>query len=841
MSGYRKIAISLLFVLISALTQAQVYDLRCDGMRTPLGIESKVPHFSWKNTLTHNGQEQTAYEIEVASDSIALERGNADLWRSGRVESDEQLMIEYQGRPLSTRQLCFWRVRTWNEKGEVTNWSSTERFAIGALDGLAADFIGCQQGDSLAQTPMFRQYFKTSAKNPVFVYINSLGYHELYINGKLVGDKVLQPAVSQLDKRSLIVTYDITSYLRKGKNEILLWVGQGWGRIYNTNAVVQAEVCELVDGQWIKIAQTDATWEVSGSGYSYTGSWQPLQFGGECLDARIKPDWHPANLITVLDLQSSPQQFEGNRIIDTLQVKSIIKQDDGSLVLDFGRAITGWLNVAFESLPKGQEVLIEYSDHIPTGAAFTPQGESDIYISDGRKSPSFCNKFHYHAFRYVRISGAEIKYAEALQISAIDPEQGANFSCSDTLLNAVHDLIKYTLSCLTYSGYMVDCPHLERMGYGGDGNSSTMTLQTMYDVLPTYHNWMTAWGDAMGEDGELAYVAPDFRTGGGPYWCGFIIKAPWRTYLNYGDWRLIEQYYEQMKQWLGYLQHYFSEGILQPWPDNERHTWCLGDWLAPDGINVHGESAIFVSNCFLSDCLRDMAKMAYVFGHESEMEEFMMQRRKLNESIHARFYHPDSQTYGSGTPVDLAYSLVANIPPDSETRNAVQERLLDDSYRKYNSHIAVGLVGVPIFTEWAIHERQADLIATILRQPDYPSYLNMIANGATTTWESWNGDRSHIHNCYNGIGTWFYQALAGIRPDEIGPGYRHFYIDPQIIEDVDQIEVTQPTPYGSIRIKINDNKMFVRIPVGTMATLFPNTLQEQTLTAGFYWDIPINK
>ena len=101
-------------------------------------------------------------------------------------------------------------------------------------------------------------------------------------------------------------------------------------------------------------------------------------------------------------------------------------------------------------------------------------------------------------------------------------------------------MVNYTMRCLTFSGYMVDCPHLERTGYGGDGNSSTMVLQTMYDVAPTYLNWLQAWGDVMEEDGGLPHVAPAGGGGGGPYWCGFMVLAPWRTFLNYGDKRLME-------------------------------------------------------------------------------------------------------------------------------------------------------------------------------------------------------------------------------------------------------------------------------------------------------------
>ena len=138
---------------------------------------------------------------------------------------------------------------------------------------------------------------------------------------------------------------------------------------------------------------------------------------------------------------------------------------------------------------------------------------------------------------------------KSLQIYG-DYKQTATFECSDTDLNAIHQMIQYTMKCLTFSGYMVDCPHLERAGYGGDGNSSTMSLQTMYDVAPTFENWVQTWGDSMREGGSLPHVGPNPGAGGGgPYWCGFFVQAPWRTYVNYNDPRLIEKYYSQMKEW----------------------------------------------------------------------------------------------------------------------------------------------------------------------------------------------------------------------------------------------------------------------------------------------------
>lgn len=97
----------------------------------------------------------------------------------------------------------------------------------------------------------------------------------------------------------------------------------------------------------------------------------------------------------------------------------------------------------------------------------------------------------------------------------------------------------------------------------------------------------------------------------------------------------------------------------------------------------------------------------------------------------------------------------------------------------------------------------------------------MIDNGATTTWEHWNGERSHIHNCYNGIGTWFYQALSGIRPDETAPGYRKVRIEPQPVNGISWVKASKDTPYGPLSVTWNNSdESFVldlEIPVGCEA------------------------
>src|SRR5690606_6084665 len=135
-----------------------------------------------------------------------------------------------------------------------------------------------------------------------------------------------------------------------------------------------------------------------------------------------------------------------------------------------------------------------------------------------------------------------------------DFEVTSSFSSSDEDLNRIHDMISYTIRNVGLGGYLVDCPQIERLGYGGDGNASTITAQTMFNLAPLYNNWLQAWGDVIREDGDMPYIAPNpYNAGGGPYWSGFIISASWNTYQHYGDKRILEKYYPTMIKWLEFV------------------------------------------------------------------------------------------------------------------------------------------------------------------------------------------------------------------------------------------------------------------------------------------------
>lgn len=803
-----------------------VVHLTCEGRENPLAIDTRSPRFGWQLRSPVRNDRQHSYRIRIASDSLRLANGEADVWDSGKRLSDRSVMVPYEGAPLTDGAQYWWQVELCSESSRRSILSPIARFGVGLTDpaSITGRFIG--RSGAGATASLLRKRFRVErSEKQALLHVNSLGYHEVWLNGRKVGDACLAPAISQLDKRSLWVTYDVAGLLHEGMNDLVIWLGQGWykrntfGRWQPdepyTEPLVRAQLDAGSGETRHNICYTDSTWRSSLSGYRDTGSWNALDFGGEEVDARKNPrsmdtadldalDWGAVLVAEKPGLKATPQSVENDRIQERLKPRTIRRIGADAWQLDFGKVITGWLEMVFDSQPAGSRVVFEYSDEVDDKGVPLDQKQRDLYIACGRRGERFINKFNHHAFRHVIVRGLSgeplPEQAQALAIRT-DYRDESTFVCSDSDLNAIHDMIRHTLSCLAYNGYMVDCPHLERSGYGGDGNSSTETLQTMYGVAPLYRNWMQAWSDAMRPGGSLPHVAPNAGAGGGgPYWCGFIVMAPWQTWLNYGDRTLIDRHYPAMKEWISYAERYVKEGLLQRWPDTPYRDWYLGDWLAPWGVDTGNEASVtLVNNCFLSDCYDKMARMARLCGHETDAKRFEKRKAELNQRIHTRFYNPETATYATASQLDMVYPMVVGATPDS-LRERVTETLLHRSREVLHDHIGGGLVGVPLITRWAIESRHPEWIYRMLKQRDYPGYLHMIDHGATATWEYWSGERSRVHNCYNGIGAWFYQALGGLRTESEGPGYRHVRIDPQIPEGVEWSRITKETPYGRIKL-----------------------------------------
>jgi len=805
-------------------SEITINDLRCENLSEPLGIGTTTPRLSWKINSEKNGTSQTACQILVASDINLLNEKSADLWNSGKVISSGSVLVSYGGKELISRSVCYWKVRVWDENNNISEWSNGSEFSIGLLNKTdwKANYIGFRDKDSKPISPQLRRSFNISDKSEkTLLHVNSLGYHEVYINGEKTDDHVLTPAVSQFNKRSHVITYDISSLVQEGVNEIIIWIGSGWYRkglpgVNEDGPLVKAQIEEFNDGSWNTIIVTDSLWSGRNSGYSNIGRWKAGNFGGERIDGSLilsdlsglsldKVTWDPVFVSADPGYNVTPQTTELNSITKSFKPLTISPAGKDCWLVDMGTTLTGWVEIRFPTLKRGQELIIEYCDHLDPNKNVVNQGQEDRYIASGETGELFRNKFNYHGFRYLKISNmptAPLKEDITAFLIHTNYRLASSFECSDTDLNNIHDMLFYTLRCLSLGGYLVDCPQIERLGYGGDGNASTETAQTMFDLGPLYSNWLQVWADCIREDGGMPHTAPNpYPAGGGPYWCGFIITASWKTYINYGDVNILDKYYPEMQQWLSYVEKYSPDVLLQPWPETDYRAWYLGDWASPEGTDQTNEASVsLVNNCFISVCYETMQKIADVLGKKDDMDKYARKKEKISERIHQKLFDNTKNSYGRGSQIDLTYPLLANIVPDSLI-SKVKSNLYYEILNNHDGHIACGLVGIPVFTEWAIKNHEANLMYSMLKKRDYPGYLFMIDNGATTTWEHWRGERSRIHNCYNGIGSWFYQAVGGIQADENSPGYQHLVIDPQIPNGVTWASTSKITPYGTVSTK----------------------------------------
>jgi len=314
-----------LFVVLGVLPSVLSADglaperLRCEYLQNPQGIEETVPRLSWIVTSTQRGQKQTAYQILVASSAKILAENDGDLWDTGKVESDETVNIPYDGRPLASRMMCYWKVRSWDKDREPSAWSAPAKWSMGLLDPAdwTARYISYKDDTPVYKDPKghflpaARQYRKEFAASKEIkratIYATTLGIFELHVNGKRVGDTLFAPGWTDYHQRAYYNTYDVTDLVRQGENAVGAWVADGWysgyvgfglltgmgtegiGRyIYGKTPSIMAQLeIEYTDGSHETIA-TDRGWKVFGGG--------PIRQAdflmGEFYDARMEtPGW----------------------------------------------------------------------------------------------------------------------------------------------------------------------------------------------------------------------------------------------------------------------------------------------------------------------------------------------------------------------------------------------------------------------------------------------------------------------------------------------------------------------------------------------------------------------
>lgn len=862
--------------ILSALCSIEPQDLRCEYLSNPQGLDVQSPRLYWKLALPNDekrGVFQKAYHIQVASSKKLLESGKADLWNTGIINSSKSTHIEYEGEPLHYPMNCWWRVRVMDSAGIWSSWSEPAFWTVGPMDQrdwravwVGSDEVFVPKSDSATNPNMSNPWIRKTytldvVPKSALMYVASVGYHELYINGQKVGDEVLVPSVSDLRTRVRYKTYDIAPYLQKGANAVVLWLGVGWSAYehYQTpdkkrTPIVLAQA-DLVVGKETVNWQTDASWKVHSSPSYLLGEWKPGAYVGEYYDATEElTNWNMPELddsdwenVAVYEphLKVSADKVEGNRLSTILKPVSIEQLEDNVVKIDMGRNYAGWLKMDLQGNP-GDKIDMRWSERPDKDNTF---GFHSTYIIGESGKGTFENKFNYSSGRWLYIYGLNyLPSAENIvgYLVTTGYERSTKFECDNSLLNLIYATSLWTFENLSLGGYVVDCPQRERMGYGGDANATMGLALDNYRMGAFYTKWMEDWLDVQREDGSVPYTAPTCWGGGGPAWSGYIVCLPWELYLQYGDKRILDISYPAMQKWLAFLDKNAEDNLLVPWGTGYE---CLGDWLWPgaQGLETGDPKTLCFNDCYWAYNLQTVANVADVLGLTADADLYREKANDVRKAIQTKYFNAEDNTYGDGSQTVMGMALLANVPPGS-LKKAVWDSLYDQIMAASEGHINAGITGGAMLFKLLNSNGRNDLIYPMVSAQDYPGWGDMILNkDATTFLESWEGldnrDNSMLHSSYLYVGSWFVEGLAGIRsfrtPAE--GGFSHFIVEPGYLldSDIKKVNCTYDSIYGNIvcNWELRGKKLFAKVvvPVGTTAEMrFPVTLDKV-----YDWATPI--
>lgn len=831
--------------------------LRCEHLDEPLGIGTVAPRLSWqvRAPAAPRGRGWDAVQVQVASTPERLADGAADRWDSGWVDGAAIVSLVYGGRPLAARDVAVWRVRVRDRDGSASPWSAPARFAVGLLsaDDWSGAWIGAPDADGAGRTQapwLARTVALPAPAARAYLHVASLGYHEAWVDGRKVGDTVLAPSVSDLSERVRAVTYDVTPLFGAGRHELGLWLGPGWSRYprYGVAAgpLVNAELdVVLADGRRIRVA-TDADWRVHASAVAAIGGWDFGNYGGERIDAgRATPPATdaaaavPARVFTPA-VAIVPDTAPPNRCTEELRPVAIAEVRPGVYRVDMGRAFTGITEAHLRGAP-GATIRLSFAEREDQDATYAQRSEL-VLGPDGEGT--FRHRFQYAAARWLTIEGASAAPApDDVRgfLVRTDYRDASTFRCDDPLLQQVHDAVAWTFECLSLGGYMVDCAHRERWGYGGDAHATVVTGLTHFDLGAFYGKWLDDWAAIQDERGNLPFTCPTYRGGGGPAWSGIVVMLPWEVYRRTGDAQLLARSWPTIERWLAFLETQTVDGILQFYFD-DRYTKdvysFLGDWVPPGGVQAGGppdERRMFFNNAYRVWAVRTAARIAAALGRATDAQALQARAAELADAVHRRFFDPERGVYVEARQTYYALPVLAGIGP-AAVRDDLFRRLVADVEQR--RHIDTGIHGTWFLVELLLQQDRTDLLHLVAAQTDAPGWGHMLAEGATTIWEQWDGVNSRMHSSFLSIGAFFVEGLLGIRPLDDAPGYRRFRLAPAIgVGGLGEAKGELRTAHGAIAcgwtVDGERAELTVQVPAGTTAALaLPSSAPDEVLEGG---------
>ncbi len=875
-------AFAVFFLFISCQRQqtiVNITNLKCEYKANPIGVDIRKPRFSWELESGKRGVKQTAYQILVSSDIEQLQNGNADIWNSRRINSDQTIHVYYEGIPLESNRKYYWIVNVWDQKGKL--YRSEPAFWTSGLldpDDWKAKWIGLDRamGSDHPEKPhrelsarMLRFEFNVGKEiKSATAFISGLGLFELYINGQKIGDQVLVPALSEYDKRTFYMSFNVTQNLRRDENAIGVILGNGryfaprtseptLTRTYGFPKLIFQMIIRYTDGTEETII-TDESWRLTTNGPIRKNN----EYDGEYYDARMEldgwnkvnyddSDWINAELVDEPGEKLVAQPNEPIKIMEELNPVSVKEIKPGVFIFDMGQNMVGWVEL-FVNGKRGDKVQLRFAETLKDdGHLFMDNLRgaevTDTYILKGGGEERWEPGFTYHGFRFVEMTG----YPGVPTLSSIKGkvvydalEITGSFSCSNQMINSIYKNAFWGIRG-NYRSMPTDCPQRdERQGWLGDRSAECTGESFIFELSKLYNKWVTDMKDAQKESGSLPDVAPSYwpNYNDNTTWPGTFLFASDMLYNQYGDLKTIETNYPYMQKWIKHMSRFLNDGIM---PNDTYGDWCV----PPEDLKLIHTSdpmkttpAEYIGTAYFFYELKLMAKFARLLDKESDAQSYLKLADEMEAAFNNRFLDKKNIRYSNNSAtvniLALAFDLVPGQYKDNIINNLLQKILGEN-----NVHVGNGIVGGQWLMRTLTNNGHADVAYALATQDTYPGWGYMVKQGATTIWELWNGDHgdpgmnsgNHVMLLGDLI-IWFYEDLAGIKADSDQPAFKHILMKPQVLGDLKFVKAAYHSIHGEIKSEwhLEDGKFRwdVSVPANATATVWVPTMEKEEVMEG---------
>lgn len=766
--------------------------LKTERLVNPLGIDIKQPSLSW---ICQDGITQTAYEIEAVSDGRLI-------WNSGKV-STNKMQVAF-GEVLESKQRVSWKVRLWDEADTVGEWSEEAYFEAGILD--AAQFVAKWINPELVSDPsihMPASYLQTTFKAPLGsqarLYITCHGLYEAYLNGLRVGDFVLAPGSDTYNKKLTYQTYDVTELVKEGKNDVQVILGDGWYRS-----------CSGVDGERNLFGEDIALYfqlEVDGVPVCISDEkWQATQDGpirendmqqGEIYDARKErlTSWHE---VKVQDFQIT--HFKGSNSVPVVEQErfagKIMITPNGETVIDYGQNLAGYVEFTVDA-KEGQTLIMTHGESLDENGDFTIENFQDrkrhkegeikqrvvLICRNGRNH--YKSKFTIWGFRYAKIeTDIDLSTANFTSIAVYsNMEQTGSFHCSNEDVNQLVCNSIWSMKS-NFCDMPTDCPTRERAAWTGDMGIFIETGLFFADCYPVVRKWLSECRLNQYDDGKLAIIAPPNNQtsqyarmlASSVGWGDASIIVPYTLYKRFNDVRILEENYEMMQGWYGFLENRAKQ-INEQNPIEKENPYAMytidsgvdfGEWCEPgvSAMAAMSKPQYKVATAYFAHSGRMLAEIAEVLGRSEDAAHYRDTAENAAKAFH--IVATDNGKIHSDRQAEYVRAIAFDLLSEEEVKAAAAElngKIIENDY-----HLNTGFLSTPSLCSVLAKYGYQETAYRLLLQDTMPGWLYEVKKGATSIWETWDGinekgevSASLNHYSYGAVCGWLFAGVCGIQ------------------------------------------------------------------------------